>query len=221
MGGHSGGALAAEQVLFMAKQAFDAISPSPENVRDILTAGINNAHDSVKIARFTSEQDPHSTACMLVLQPGRADWAHCGDSRIYHYRGAERIARSSDHSYVMDLVRQGLITEADAEKHPKKNLLMSCLGDEALPRIDFGSTAPLMNGDCFILCSDGMWAYFSEPEIGRVLSQFPVRQAAEIFINTARDRAQGGGDNCSIVIVRVTEIEKEKPKPLLKRGGAG
>ncbi|OHC63795.1 MAG: serine/threonine protein phosphatase [Rhodocyclales bacterium GWA2_65_19] len=215
MGGHTGGALAAEQVLFKARQAFEAAPPNPNNVNEMLAAGINDAHDGIMLTRFTSEQDPHSTACLLVLQPGRADWAHCGDSRIYHFRGTERIARSSDHSYVMDLVRQGKITEAEAENHPNKNIVTSCLGDTAPPRIDFGATEPLAGGDCFLLCSDGLWAYFSEAEMGRVLTEFAPRQAAEIFINTARDRAKGRGDNCSLVIVRLAQ--PEPPRPLTTR----
>lgn len=217
MGGHTGGALAAEQVLFKAKQAFEAAPPNAENVRDMLAAGINDAHDGIKLTRFTSEQDPHSTACVFVLQPGRADWSHCGDSRIYHFRGAERVSRTNDHSYVMDLVRQGLIEEADAEKHPNKNIVTSCLGDTDPPRIEYGGTAPLAGGDAFLLCSDGLWAYFSEAEMGRLLTEFPPRQAAEIFINTARSRANGRGDNCSLIIVRLTEIEAPKPKPLPQR----
>jgi serine/threonine protein phosphatase PrpC len=213
MGGHSGGALAAEQVLFKGKHTFELGSPTPESVRELLATGINDAHDGIKLTRFTSEQDPHSTACLLVLQPGRADWAWCGDSRIYHFRGAARVARSVDHSYVMDLVRAGKISEDEAEKHPNKNILTSCLGDADRPKIDYGEAAPLADGDCFLLCSDGMWAYFSDAEMGRVLSEFPPRQAAEVFINTARDRAKGRGDNCSLAIIRVREVEAPKPVP--------
>jgi serine/threonine protein phosphatase PrpC len=219
MGGHTGGALAAEQVLFKAKQGFEAGVPSGDSVRDMLAAGINDAHDGIKLTRFTSEQDPHSTACLLVLQPGRADWAHCGDSRIYHFRDGQRIARTFDHSYVMDLVQKGFLTEAQAEQHPNKNILISCLGDNDPPRIDFGEAVPLAAGDAFLLCSDGLWAYFTDEELGRVLKEFPPRQAAEILINTARQRAQGRGDNCSLAIVRLKEQEKpaESSLPLWKR----
>jgi serine/threonine protein phosphatase PrpC len=218
MGGHTGGSLAAEQVLFKARHAFEASPPNAENVRATLAAAINDAHDGIKLAALTSEQDPHSTACVLILQPGRADWAYCGDSRIYHFRKGEKISRTFDHSYVMDLVRQGLISEEDAEKHPNKNILLSCLGDEPPPRIDYGETAPLQDGDAFLLCSDGLWAYFTDEVLGKVLNEFPLRQAAEILINTARDRAAGRGDNCSLAVVRVKEIEPEKKAPLWKQG---
>lgn len=213
MGGHTGGALAAEQVAHSARQNFETNNPSPASVRDMLQSAIGDAHDGVRLTRYTSEQDPHSTACLLVLQPGRADWAHCGDSRIYHFRDGRRLARTFDHSYVMDLVERGFLTEAQAEHHPNKNVLISCVGDQEPPRIAFGETAPLVAGDCFLLCSDGIWTYFSDEELGRALKEFVPRQAAEILIGTARSRAGGHGDNCSLVIVRLKEAEKPEQTP--------
>ena len=218
MGGHTGGALAAEQVIFKARHAFENAQPTPENVRATLAGGINDAHDGIKLAALTSEQDPHSTACLLVLQPGRVDWAYTGDSRIYHFRKGELISRTFDHSYVMDLVRQGLIKEEDAEKHPNKNVLLSCLGEDTAPRIDYGETAPLQDGDCFLLCSDGLWAYFTDKMLGKALSEFPLREAAEILINTARSQGNGRGDNISLAVVRIKEVEPPKKEPLWKQG---
>lgn len=220
MGGHTGGALAAEQVIQSAKQSFQTSPPAGVNIEDMLAAGINDAHDGIKLSRFTSEQDPHSTACAFILQPGRADWAHCGDSRIYHYRDGVKVSRTYDHSHVMNLVKMGYLTEEQAESHPQKNLLISCLGDNDAPKIDFGKTMPLVGGDCFLLCSDGLWAYFTDDEIGRVLNEFPVRQAAEILINSARDRAQGRGDNCTLAIVRLKEVETDKNVPQWKKPAA-
>ncbi len=217
MGGHTGGALAAEQVIQSAKQSFQTSPPAGVNIEDMLAAGINDAHDGIKLSRFTSEQDPHSTACELILQPGRADWAHCGDSRIYHYRDGVKVSRTYDHSHVMNLVKMGYLTEEQAESHPQKNLLISCLGDNDAPKIDFGKAIPLVGGDCFLLCSDGLWAYFTDDEIGRVLNEFPVRQAAEILINSARDRAKGRGDNCTLAIVKLKEVEAPKNTPHSKK----
>jgi PPM family protein phosphatase len=208
MGGHTGGALAAEQVVHTARQNFEANGPSPDSVAEMLQSAIRDAHDGIGLTRYTSEQDPHSTACLLVLQPGRADWAHCGDSRIYHFRDGQCLARSFDHSYVMDLVHKGFLTEAQAEQHPNKNILISCLGDKEAPRIDLGASAPLVAGDCFMLCSDGVWAYFPDEELARLLQDFAPRQAAEMIIGAARTRAQGRGDNCSLAIVRLKEVEK-------------
>jgi serine/threonine protein phosphatase PrpC len=219
MGGHTGGALAAEQVLHSARQNFEALGPTADTIGDMLRSGINDAHDGIRLTRYTSEQDPHSTACLLVLQPGRADWAHCGDSRIYHFRDGALMSRTTDHSYVADLVRKGFLTVAQAEQHPNKNILVSCLGDKDAPVIELGASAPLMAGDCFLLCSDGLWAYFSDEELGRVLKEHPPRKAAELLIDMARARARGRGDNCSLAIVRLREAEKPAAPSLGRRAG--
>jgi serine/threonine protein phosphatase PrpC len=212
MGGHTGGALAAEQVLHAAHHNFEARRPTAESVHGMLESAIRDAHDAVRLTRYTSEQDPHSTACLLVLQPGRADWAHCGDSRVYHFRDGQCLSRSRDHSYVMDLVRSGIISERQAELHPDRNVLLSCLGDEEPPRLDFGQAAPVVAGDAFLLCSDGVWAFFpDDEELGAVLRDYAPRQAAEAFIVTARKRARGHGDNCSVAIVRFSEEASSAP----------
>lgn len=214
MGGHTGGAMAAEQVVHKAQQNFDAFAPADESPEQLLGSIIAEAHITVKLTRFTSEQDPHTTACVLLFQPGRVDWAHCGDSRIYHFRSDQLVSRSSDHSYVNMMLKQGYLTPEQAENHPQKNVLLGCLGSEREPTIDYGGTAPLAEGDTFLLCSDGLWAYFSDAELGGVLSAHPPRAAAELLIQRARDRAAGHGDNCSLVIVKLVEKKEEKkPQP--------
>ena len=203
MGGHSGGAIAAEQVILKAKQNFSTYAPSSESPVEFLRSVIDDAHVIIKLTRFTSEQDPHSTAVVFMLRPGHADWAHCGDSRLYHFRSGQLIARTPDHSLVEELLRTGRITEAQAETHPQRNLLLSCLGAEREPTTDVGGTPALQAGDSFILCSDGLWAYFSDQELGRTLHENDARSAAKILIDTARQRAQGMGDNLSLAIVKV------------------
>lgn len=217
MGGHTGGAQAAEQVIHSAKINFQSSTLTAGELQAILAAGINDAHAGIRLAHLTGEQDPHSTACLLMVHRGRADWAHCGDSRIYHFRAGELVSRSHDHSHVMNLVKMGYLTEAQAQEHPQKNLLISCLGDTDAPQIEFGSAAPMFDGDCFLLCTDGLWAHFNDRELGRVLNDFPVRQAAEILVNTARERAKGRGDNVSLAIVRLKSIVEEKVVPPWKR----
>ncbi|WP_341679416.1 protein phosphatase 2C domain-containing protein [Niveibacterium sp. SC-1] len=205
MGGHSGGAMAAEQVVIKAKQNFEAYSPGSESPEELLRAIIEEAHVVIKLTRFTSEQDPHSTVCVLLMQPGKVHWAHCGDSRIYHFRDGQVANRSNDHSLVAELVRTGQLSEADAETYPHKNLLLSCLGAEREPRIEIGSCTGMRAGDAFLLCSDGLWGHFADDEIAEAISMNVARQAARELIDQARGRAQGTGDNISMAIVRLVE----------------
>lgn len=67
-------------------------------------------------------------------------------------------------------------------------------------------TERLQPGDCVMCCSDGLWHYFSSPEIGQILASLPPKEAAKMLIEKARQRAKGGGDNLSLVLVRVEPL---------------
>lgn len=205
MGGHTGGGIAAEQVIHKAGQNFLEFAPAEETPQELLRGMLEEAHVTIKLTRFTSETEPHSTACALVFQPGRVDWAHCGDSRVYHFSGGRLRARSVDHSYVNELVRRGEITEQVARTHPRRNVLLSCLGAEREPVISYGHAEQTQGGDAFLLCSDGLWAHFEDDELADALHRQPPRAAAQWLVEQARRRAAGRGDNISLVIVKLVQ----------------
>ena len=213
MGGHSGGAMAAEQVMLKAAQNFEMFAPGSETPREFLRNIILDAHITIRLTRFTSEKDPHSTAVLLLVQPDRIDWAHCGDSRLYWFRGSNLQARTEDHSLVGQLQRKGKLTEKEALEHPQRNVLLSCLGSEREPEIIFSHSCPPEIGDSFLLCSDGLWAYFSDKELGQILSTLTAREAARKLIQLARDRADGSGDNITVAIVKLVEGKRIEHKP--------
>lgn len=208
MGGHSGGAMAAEQVMLKARQNLEIYNPG-EPADELLASTIREAHVIIKLTRFTSEQDPHSTAVLLLLHVGRADWAHSGDSRLYHFRGDKLMHVTGDHSLVAEMVRKGSLTSERAKSYPHKNVLIGCLGGEREPVIDVGH-AMLQADDAFLLCSDGLWAYFEPDELGAVVAAHAPRRAAEVLIERARERAQGAGDNISLVIIKLSDPEAAK-----------
>jgi serine/threonine protein phosphatase PrpC len=203
MGGHAGGALAAEQVVHTAKTTLEHFSPEDESPRRMLENGMLEAHAMIKASRFMNEKEPHSTAAMLLLQPGRATWGHCGDSRIYRFRDGAPVCRSVDHSYVEHLVAKGRIKPEEALTHPNRNILLTSLGGKEDPKFDFGEAADLVGGDSFVLCSDGLWAYFDDAEMGAIVAGHSAREASELLIDQARARAAGSGDNLSLVIIKL------------------
>lgn len=212
MGGHTGGSLAAEQVVHTAKTNLSHFGPSEETPQHMLENSMREAHTMIKASRFINEKDPHSTAVMLLVQPGKVSWAHCGDSRMYRFRGDKLLFRTTDHSYVEHLLATGKITPEQAEKHPHKNVLLTSLGGSEEPKFSFGESEDIVDGDSFILCSDGLWAYFGDAELGGVIAAFSAREASEVLINRARERGRGEGDNCSLAIVKFKEKPQEKPK---------
>ena len=190
-------------MIHTARNSLEGFSARTESARNLLESCINEAHVLIKASRFINEKDPHSTVAMLLLQPGQVTWAHCGDSLVYRFRGVAPAFRSVDHSYVEHLIAKGRITPQEALTHPNRNVLLTSLGGKEEPKIDFGETADLAGGDSFVLCSDGVWAYFDDAEMGTVVAANSARQACEILIEQARVRAHGTGDNLSLAIVKL------------------
>ena len=216
MGGHTGGVIAAQQVIHTARDNLERFSARTESARTLLESSLNEAHMLIKASRFINEKDPHSTAVMLLLQPGRVSWAHCGDSRFYYFRGDSLLFRSTDHSYVEQLVVQGKITPEQALVHPNRNILLTSLGGVETPKIAFGEAEGLQAGDTFLLCSDGLWGYFTEQELAWAIDgAASAREASELLIGRARSICKGDGDNISLAILKLVDLALAGPAGLL------
>jgi serine/threonine protein phosphatase PrpC len=203
MGGRSGGRKASDQVMMTARQLFERYDPATDAADAILKQLLSEAHTVIKLIAISAEQEPHSTLVAFILNPGGdCHWIHAGDSRIYHYQGKQLVKRTLDHSYVQLLVNRGEITPEQAQNHPKSNILVGCLGSENDPPITLHHIAQMRAGDVLMACSDGVWHYFTEEELGTVLEALAPREASEFLIEKARDRARGTGDNLSLVIVK-------------------
>ncbi|MFN3297560.1 PP2C family protein-serine/threonine phosphatase [Caldimonas sp.] len=204
MGGKSGGRKASDQVVLTARQLFDRYSPTTEDARDVLKQLVLESHLMIKLTAITAEEEPHSTVAAFLVSPNReCDVIHAGDSRVYHFRGSDMVSRTKDHSYVQRLVDEGQITEEEANTHPQSNLLTGCLGTFQDPPITLHHIDQLEIGDSLLACSDGLWHYFTPRELGAIVNTLPPREASEMLVSKARQRARGGGDNLSLALVRV------------------
>jgi len=204
MGGKSGGALAAEQVVRTAKQLFDDFYPG-NDVRALLENILNEAHTVIKLSAVSSEKEPHSTFVAMVITPQQqAIWAHAGDSRLYRFSGPNFVEKTRDHSYVEQLVEEGKILPEEAKTHKLSNILTNVLGSTTTPPyITFGQCDGLKAHDSFLLCSDGLWHYFDDAELSAAVAANSPRQASELLIRKARDRGTPRGDNCTFAIVKL------------------
>ena len=214
MGGRSGGRKASDQVMLTSRQLFERFDPLMDNGATLLKQIVQEAHMVIRLTAISSEQEPHSTiAAFLIMPSGECHWAHAGDSRIYHFNAGKMQRRTQDHSYVQALVDRGEITEEDANRHPKSNILLGCLGTDRDPPTGLHRVSALHPGDVFMACSDGLWHYFQENELGAVLAALPPREATEFLIDKARMRAKGGGDNLSLVVVKLESLSPSAAVP--------
>jgi serine/threonine protein phosphatase PrpC len=207
MGGKSGGRKASDQVVMTARQIFERYVPSKDDAADLLKQLVMESHLMIKLTAITAEEEPHSTIAAFLLGPTlECTVAHAGDSRVYHFRGAEMVSRTTDHSYVQRLIDEGKLTEEQANAHPQANLLTGCLGTQADPPVTVSHIDALQPGDTMLACSDGLWHYFTPRELGAIVHGLSPREASEMLVTKARQRARGGGDNLSLALVRIEPI---------------
>ena len=143
-------------------------------------------------------------------QPEALVLANVGDSRTYLYRHGRLRRVTIDHSYVQELVSTGHITDDEARTHPRRNIITRALGIEPDVKVDWW-TLPLVRGDRFILCSDGLVDEIADSEISQVLRDNSDPQVAvDLLIEMANEA--GGRDNVTIIIVDVLEGD-DPPDP--------
>jgi serine/threonine protein phosphatase PrpC len=214
----SAGPAAAEQVLHTARQLFDEFKPgdgaSVERIGQLLRDIVQETHLVIKMnamaAADATQPHAHSSFVGLVLGPhGEAVWAHVGDSRLYRFRDGQCADRTGDAAYVAHLTASGLPPES-ARNHRKSKLLVNALGnDRKEPFVTVAHETSLAAGDVFLLCSDGLWHFFTDAELAAVTARTSPRQAAEMLIDKANERSQGKGGNCSMAIVKLTRRAQE------------
>ncbi|XYJ11948.1 PP2C family protein-serine/threonine phosphatase [Telluria sp. B2] len=204
------GAAAAEQVLHTAKQVFDSFKPGdgphPERLAQLLREIVQETHLVIKMNAVTTGEEAHASFVGLLLSPhGEAVWAHVGDSRLYRFENGQCTERTSDAAYIEHLVADRLPLEA-ARNHRRSKLLLNVLGNSRKePFVTVGMHTSIAAGEQFLLCSDGLWHFFTDAELGAALARSTPRQASEMLINKAAERSQGKGGNCSMVIVKLVK----------------
>jgi serine/threonine protein phosphatase PrpC len=206
MGGHRGGAFAAQAVVDSAKRFFETASVTdPLASLGKLCA---QAHQAVVDVGEQGSQSPGSTCVLLYLSAGEAYWAHAGDSRLYHFRNGKILTRTLDHSMVQLLVSRGEMAEAEMATSPLQNQLYMRLGGEQQPKPEFGA-AEVQQGDVFMLCSDGFWESVDPEEVGAVLSEKDLEAAAERLVQLARERGGNGGDNITVAMAQLGRVRRK------------
>jgi PPM family protein phosphatase len=210
-----GGSAASEQVLHTAKLVFDEFKPgdrpTTERLADLLREIVHETHMIIKMNSFTTKIEAHCSFVGLIITPdGRAVWGHVGDSRLYHFVKSECVLRTNDVAYVDHLVATDKLPLEAAKNHRHSKLLLNVLGNSRKePFCTIGVHEQVVAGDTFLLCTDGLWHFFTDTELGAVTSKATPRTASEMLINKANERAAGKGDNCTMAIIKFVKLPKE------------
>lgn len=198
MGGHAGGADAAEIVIDTLRSfpVWDARSAAPEKA---LAEALLEANTRILRAREAAldKSSMGSTATVVLIRNKRLHWAHVGDSRLYLARQGTLRQLTRDHTFLQELIEHGDITPEQAATHPLRSLLDQCMGcEECVPEV---GTLTLETGDTVLLCSDGLSRELDDESISGILAKsHTLRHAVQILVEAAV--THGGRDNISVVL---------------------
>jgi protein phosphatase len=170
-------------------------------------------HDANSEIHELSEADARragmgTTLTAAYVGRGHVAFAHVGDSRAYRLRGGELQRITEDHSLVEELLRQGRLTEEEAEEHPQRSIITRALGPESEVEVDTFSV-PAADGDIFLICSDGLTSMVAEPALADILREAPdLATAAERLVDAALEA--GGRDNVTVILFAIEEVGGEQ-----------
>jgi len=207
MGGHQAGEVASE---IASRIIRDRLGTGASNV-GVVVASVVEANASIYQAAHASVDHQGMGTTLTALVVLRADESNVarfalinvGDSRTYLLRNGELHRATVDHSYVQELVNTGHISEDEARAHPRRNIVTRALGIEPTVRVDTW-LVPMVHGDRFILCSDGLVDEVHDDEIAVIaIAAADPQAAAEQLI--AKANANGGRDNTTVVVVDVLQ----------------
>jgi serine/threonine protein phosphatase PrpC len=204
MGGHRGGEIASQLAVETVISLYYASNDGdPTNVLDKSFAEANR-RILEKSAQDAELFGMGTTCTTMVMRPGEAYFAHVGDSRAYVLRDGEFRQLTEDHSLVGEMVRSGIISNEDAQNHPKRNVITRSLGTQENLVIDFPETPyAVRDGDVFLLCSDGLTSMVPDKDLQRVIASTDPKGACRKLVDLAN--ATGGKDNITVQVVKIVQ----------------
>jgi PPM family protein phosphatase len=143
-----------------------------------------------------------TTVTAALLEGRHVRIGHVGDSRAYLIRDALLEQLTEDHSLVAELMRDGKLSQEEAEAHPQRSVITRALGTD--PDVDVDTfTIEARPGDVFLLCSDGLTTMVGDEAILRIVEEHrgDLDRAARTLVGAAN--SAGGEDNITVVLFEI------------------
>jgi protein phosphatase len=209
MGGHAAGEVASRIAIETLLERMQSHDPggdhqTPEQVGHALRTAIEEANRKIFTSVEEREEWRGMGTTLVAMAPvgPEAIIGHVGDSRAYLLREDALHRLTSDHSWVNEQVKLGLLTDEDAQRHPYRNIVTRALGNRDQVQVDLLQET-LQGGDVVLLCSDGLNTMLDDEEIAATLRAHvgDPRAACEALVDAAN--ARGGEDNTTVLVIEV------------------
>ena len=215
MGAHAAGELASKLAVDTIPLTYHKLTDQPPAVA--LKRAIEDAN---RIIYSRGQANPDfqgmgTTSSSLLLLPQGAIVAQVGDSRVYRLRGPNFEQLSFDHSLDWELTRAGKLGGHPVPQNIPKNIITRSLGPNAEVEVDLEGPLPVLAGDVYVVCSDGLSGPVDDKEIGALVGCLPPDQAVQVLVDLANLR--GGPDNITVIVARVREDLRDEDHDTIQR----
>ncbi len=199
MGGHNGGDIASQMAVLMLGRVLEGAKPD----ESLMRGGIEEINLLIYNEQLNNPvlSGMGTTITVLWHWDEKMIIGHVGDSRAYRIRSGEITQLTQDHSMVAEMVRDGIVTPEQARIHPYRNVITRAVGTAPTIEPDV-FTVDILPGDKYLICSDGLYEYFLDEEMLKLMQYSPADHAADVMIETVLEK--GGKDNVTLLIAEVT-----------------
>jgi protein phosphatase len=205
VGGHSGGALAAEITVGAAGRTLEAAGNAFDE--RITGEAIRLANDAVQARRQADVKVADMAATLTVatarsVSAEQSRWvlANVGDSPAWLVTAAEALHVTVEHTLTAELLRAGAIPPEAAATHPQRHVVTRAIGMESQVLADSRSIT-LAAGDSLILASDGLSDVMGAADIFQVVAGASTAdEMARKLVEAALQRDTA--DNVTVVVLR-------------------
>lgn len=211
MGGESGGEVAAEiarAAIIKFLNDFRGTGTDLELIKRAITDANNEIERNRLVQPRYSRMGCVATAGIVNLDAQTLSVAHVGDSRLYRFGNGfiEKITR--DHSPVGEFEDSGRMSEDVAMQHPRRHVINRYLGAKLQNPDDEGfieaAVFPLVDGQTYLFCSDGLSDMLTSAQIGELLL---IEDHSEQICSALIEYANlaGGKDNITVVVAQFAD----------------
>lgn len=132
-------------------------------------------------------------SAIIVFEDGKYLIGHVGDSRVYRITDEELEVLTLDQTLMAQKVRNGTMTQEEAERDPRRNMLLQCVGASKTVEPDYIEGSVSAN-QCYMLCSDGF---------RHVVTADEIKAAFAPSVNMTEDAMKSN-------VIKLVELNKER-----------
>lgn len=210
VGGSEKGEVASATVCQAFAHALHDTDFTADFTNDKFSHALDEAFDALDRQKQALDCDDFATTlAFAAFHGGGCTLAHIGDSRLYQFRrNIGAIYRSDDHSLVNQLVHEGLITADEAINHPQNHVITRSMEpvefDENRSQATVMRTTDIEAGDCFLICTDGVYNCVDEEELA---SLFSLSSNIEEAFSKLSVRCDLSSDNNTAFLIVIEKVE--------------